>query len=241
MIVVHRVGEEEAGVIVVARRGLGRVGRAGVRRVGPAVGVDARAVNHPGHARGQHRPEVDAVVNGIHAVVDAGRGRGGADDQGRGIGRANPGRATTGKFHQVGHAERRSVPLALQVRLVPQFIGRHFPGVARRQIAHEPLELPIVRRRAVHLGHWAAPLRRLADTEQHLDVLAVGPVDQSVKFAEQLLAVFARPRFMELPRHLRLHPPGIERLQVAQAGRERPGGGDTICRPMSSRSSGGPV
>ncbi len=103
--------------------------------------MDADAVYHVANSGRQHPFEEDAVVDRCDPIVDARRRRCAADEKSVGVGRAHALRAGAHQRNRVAGAERGAVPLAAEVRFVPQFIGGYPPAVTGGQSAHESPEM----------------------------------------------------------------------------------------------------
>ena len=128
--------------------------------------------------------QIDAIVHGRNPIIDArGRGRP-ADDHGLGIGGANAGCPGGQQLNKSGPGQGRSLPLPLQVGLVPQFIGRHLTLVTASDKGGKRLKMGRVGRRPICLSGRPAPVRRLSQTEQQLDTVVLHRDHQMIQFGQ---------------------------------------------------------
>ena len=91
-----------------------------------------------------------------------------------------------GGVQQVGIAGgtegmERIIPLAAQVRLIPDFVGAHPSGVARGQHGHEDGVVGKIVRRAVFDVAGARPIRRVADGQQDVQFCLFKRRDNAVQ------------------------------------------------------------
>jgi len=185
-----------------ARRVIAAHGR---RRVGPAVGVRAQRVRVAGEAVGIHGPQVDAVIDGVHAVIEAGGSQAAGDYNRRGVLGLDGVVGQAQHLHILCGADRvaAAVPFAAQVLLVPDLVGVHAAAIALRQRADEVGIGLEVSRRAVFLAGIAGPGGRLNDAEEDLDVDRFQRVNHFVKRRPVDLALV---RLVDFPLDLLLDP-----------------------------------
>jgi hypothetical protein len=156
------------------------------------------------HAGGDHLPQEDAVVDGVHAVVDAGDTRRAAHDDGLWIALANACRAQPDQLDESFGAQWMAAPLARQVRLVPQLVRGNAPAIAGCQGEREPLEDGEIERRTIFFDRFrSTEPRRFRDAEQDFEPVRLGLVDELIEIVP---AVFTRRRFDQVPVNLLLDP-----------------------------------
>ena len=119
VVVLQCVAEEKTGMAVVAGGDVRGALPTLVGRVGEAVGVSADAIYPLGDASLVHPAQEDAVVNRLHAVVDAGDGRRAADDQCVRVGGSHALGSLGHQRDEAGRIKGIAPPLAGQVGLVP--------------------------------------------------------------------------------------------------------------------------
>ena len=183
VVIVQRIQEIEAGMPVMGQDSFRRSAADRIRRVAEAKGMRADGVAHICQSQSVQPRQKLAIINGVDAVVEAGRRKPGADDDRARIGGFDGGISAAQQVSVAVRADgvRRAVPLAAQIWLVPDFISLHAPGVARGKCADKGVVIGEIVGRAIFDLAGPRPIRGVGDGQQNIQIASLQSVDDGIK------------------------------------------------------------